>query len=83
KVRIIEKSEWYGFTPLVVRKGFDQELKDRLRNILFNMRDDPEGSRILEGYGFDGFVNPHDSIYDGIREIMEFISSFEAAMESK
>ncbi|MFQ5900894.1 MAG: phosphate/phosphite/phosphonate ABC transporter substrate-binding protein [Thermodesulfobacteriota bacterium] len=83
KTRVIEKSGWHGFTPIVIRKGVSKGFKEQLRKVFMNMEDDPEGKAILEAYGFDRFINPSDTLYDSIREMMRFISRFKVARETK
>lgn len=74
KTRIVKVSEPYGIPPLVVRKGLDPTLKERLRQALVTMHDDPEGQKILAGMMIDRFVPGDDKNYDSIRTINRWIA---------
>jgi phosphonate transport system substrate-binding protein len=69
QTKIIRKSPAYGIPPLVVRKGMDPVLKNKLRNILLNMHADPAGKAILDGIMVDKFIVPKDSDYNTVREM--------------
>ncbi len=69
RIRIIEKSPPYGIPPLVVRRGIEPELKEKLKTILLNIHKDPKGRTILKGMLIEKFVVIKDSAYDGIREM--------------
>lgn len=74
KTRIVKVSEPYGIPPLVVRKGLDPGLKERLRQALVTMHDDPDGQKILAGMMIDRFVPGDDRNYDSIRTINRWIA---------
>lgn len=74
KTRIVKVSEPYGIPPLVVRKRLDPTLKERLRQALVTMHDDPEGQKILAGMMIDRFVPGDDRNYDSIRAINRWIA---------
>ncbi len=69
QTRIIRKSPAYGIPPIVVRKGMDPALKNKLKNIFLNMQNDPEGKAILAGIMVDKFIVPKDSDYNTVREM--------------
>lgn len=69
QTKIIRKSPPYGIPPLVVRKGMDPALKDKLKNILLTMHTDPAGKAILDGIMVDKFIVPKDSDYNTVREM--------------
>lgn len=74
KTRIVNVSEPYGIPPLVVRKGLDPGLKERLSRVFVTMDKDPEGKRILAGMMIDRFVPGDDGNYDSIRAINRWIA---------
>lgn len=74
ETKIIRKSPSYGIPPLVVKKGMDPELKNRLKNILLNMHKDAEGKAILDGIMVDQFIVPKDSDYNTVREMDSWLS---------
>ncbi|MDT8441154.1 MAG: phosphate/phosphite/phosphonate ABC transporter substrate-binding protein [Desulfuromonadales bacterium] len=73
QVRILERSQPYGIPPVVVRPGLPEPLRERLRELLLDMHNDPEGKTILAGMMIERFVTGDDADYDGIRDIEEFI----------
>lgn len=71
--RILEKSPPYGIPPVVVRPDIDADLKNRLREILLAMHEDPQGKAILSQIMVDRFVVPKDEDYDSVREMAEWL----------
>jgi phosphonate transport system substrate-binding protein len=67
--KIIEKSPPYGIPPVVTTKDFDPKLKEKIKEVLLNMHNDPEGRRILDGIMVDKFIIPKDSDYNSVREM--------------
>jgi phosphonate transport system substrate-binding protein len=69
ETRIIRKSEPYGIPPLVASNSLSSELKQRIRQALFDMHQDSNGRKIISELMIDRFVNPRDEWYDSIRKI--------------
>ena len=69
QTKIIRKSEPYGIPPIVVHSGIDPALKDRIRQFLFSMHQDPEGQKILGELMIDRFIAPREEWYDTIRKM--------------
>ena len=67
--RIIRKSEPYGIPPLVTSKYVTPKLKERIRQLLFNMHRDPRGQRILNELMIDRFEAPREEWYERIRRM--------------
>lgn len=74
QTKIIAKSAPYGIPPLVVRAGLDPEIKKKVKDILLNAADDPEGKTILKGMMIDAFVAGDDRNYDTIRTMNDWIA---------
>ncbi len=74
RTRIIKKSPPYGIPPVVVRKGLAPEIKNKLREILLTIHEDPKGREILKGMMVERFVTIKDSSYDSIREMKQWLS---------
>ena len=68
RLRIVYRSAPYGIPPVVVGAGVDPALKSRLRAILLEMHEDPEGGKILADLMVDKFVLIDDSAYDSVRQ---------------
>jgi phosphonate transport system substrate-binding protein len=69
RTRIIRKSEPYGIPPIVASKSLSSELKDRIRQLFFEMHLDPKGQKILNELMIDRFLAPRDEWYDSIRQM--------------
>lgn len=69
ETRIIKISEPYGIPPVVVRPDLEEQLKEKIKNILLTMHEEKEGKDILIGMFIDKFVEVDDSIYDTIRKV--------------
>lgn len=68
-VRIIKKSPPFGIPPVVVNRNLDSQLKNKLRDIFFNMHQEEEGQKLLKKLMIDKFILAQDSHYDSIREM--------------
>ncbi len=77
ETRIIRKSEPYGIPPLVASKSLSSEFKERIRQALFDMHQDPNGKKIISELMIDRFVNPRDDWYDSIRMMNLKLASWE------
>jgi phosphonate transport system substrate-binding protein len=69
RTRIIRKSDPYAIPPVVVSKYLSSELKDRIRQLFFDMHLDPRGHQILDELMIDRFLAPRDEWYDSIRKM--------------
>lgn len=74
QTKIIAKSAPYGIPPVVVRAGFDPELKKKVKDILLGAANDPEGREILKGMMIDAFVAGDDKNYDTIRTMNSWVA---------
>jgi phosphonate transport system substrate-binding protein len=70
RVRIVYVSEPYGNPPLVASAFMPEALKNRIRELLFSMHNDPEGARILSELLIDRFITPDERLYDPIRRML-------------
>lgn len=75
ETRIIRKSESYGIPPVVASRSLPSELRDRIRRVLFEMHQDPEGKRLLDELMINRFVEPREEWYDSIRRMKEKLGS--------
>ena len=67
-IRIIGTMGPSPIPPWVVLRSLPETLKQRLRNVLFEMHTDPEGAEILEQGRIARFARVDDCDYDSIRE---------------
>jgi phosphonate transport system substrate-binding protein len=80
QTRIILQSPTFGFPPLVARKDVDPDLAAKMRKLLLDMKDDPEGKVFLSGLKLDGFGAFPPSLFDSIREMANGIRKAQAWM---
>lgn len=69
KTKVIRRSDFYGFPPIVAMKTFPGEMVEKIRKVLLGMSGDPEGQKILAHLHLDGFSEEDKSIFEGIRII--------------
>lgn len=74
KVKVIEVSEYFGMPPIVVAPSMTKEEKLLLLKTLLDMATDPEGKRVLEALGFNGFRIPHAAMYHSALMLIKQIS---------
>lgn len=67
--RIIRKSEPYGIPPLVASSSFPSGLKEKVREVLLTMNNDPKGQKILQNLLIDRFIVPEGEWYDSIHQL--------------
>lgn len=67
QVRVADRSPPFGFPPIVAASHVDPTDRLRLQSVLVNMRDDPEGRRLLAELNLDGFTAGSPALFDGIR----------------
>lgn len=72
-VRIIEVAGPFGIPPVVVPTALNVEMKSRLRDILLRMHEDPEGRRALAELRIDRFVEPEESAYDSVGQMIDAV----------
>jgi phosphonate transport system substrate-binding protein len=67
KTKVIQRSETFGFPPLVYRTGVDAELRTRMTEALLTMDKDPEGRTLLAELMLDRFITAPSSLYNNVR----------------
>ncbi|MDH3451330.1 MAG: phosphate/phosphite/phosphonate ABC transporter substrate-binding protein [Gammaproteobacteria bacterium] len=67
RTRVVQKSELFGFPPLVTRQDMNEQDFHRLRKAFAEMNSDANGQSLLEDLNLDGFVPGDASLFDSIR----------------
>ncbi len=67
QTRVIQRSETFGFPPIVVRLGLDPALRARIETALVGMKHDPEGQALLRDLALDEFATYPPGLYEPIR----------------
>ena len=83
KTKVLTRWGRFGNNPVVVNPSLDPALKGRLRQVLLSMHDDEVGAVILRRLRVERFVPVDDSIYDSVREMREYMKSFEATRQGR
>jgi phosphonate transport system substrate-binding protein len=73
--RVIRRSDPYGIPPLVASSSVPSDLKDRVRELVLTMHEDPEGRQILQNLLIDRFIAPREEWYDSIRQLEQRVSA--------
>jgi phosphonate transport system substrate-binding protein len=66
KTRVIRKSEPFGNPPVVASSHLPVQMKEHMRDLLYNMHQDPQGEKILKKLMIDRFIEPIEGCYDPI-----------------
>ena len=66
RTRIVERSPYFGFPPLVTGIQLPSARRERLSELFLTMHEDPEGWDLLEQLGLSGFTPGERSDYDDI-----------------
>ncbi|MBI5675420.1 MAG: phosphate/phosphite/phosphonate ABC transporter substrate-binding protein [Nitrospirae bacterium] len=73
ELSLLEKSPEVPENALVLRKDMDNKIKKRLKELLLNMHNDPEGEKILKTFGARKFIettiNDYEPVFKYAREI--------------
>lgn len=70
KTRVVDKSAWYGFPPLVARRSVSATDFERVQQALLNMNQDAQGRALLKRLNLDGFVAGNDELFASIASNM-------------
>jgi len=78
RTRVVLRSDWYGFPPLVAREDLAPETLAAVRGALVAMSAEPRGRELLEILALDGFTAGEDRLYDGIERVLRFVETVNA-----
>jgi phosphonate transport system substrate-binding protein len=73
--RVVRTSDPYGIPPLVASSSVPEKLKEKVRDLVLTMHEDPEGRQILQSLLIDRFIAPEDKWYDSIRQLERRVSA--------
>lgn len=83
KTKVLTKWGPFGNNPVVVNPNLEPSLKERLRQVLLSMHEDEAGMAILRRLRIERFIAADDSIYDSVREMRNYMRSFEATRQDR
>lgn len=75
RTRIVSRSRFHGFPPIVARDGLPAEDARHCREVLGAMDAHDEGREILAALGLDGFAPVDPALYDSVRRIADEMAS--------
>ena len=75
RTRVIDRSDQYGFPPIVVPSVSKPEHADRFRTILLQMSDDHQGKALLERLNLTGFAREKESLFAGIANVLKELNA--------
>lgn len=73
RLKVIHRSPAFGIPPVVVPVSIDAGLRAELESLLLGLEDQENGGEILAQLGADRFVLGDESIYDGVRMLVEAV----------
>jgi phosphonate transport system substrate-binding protein len=74
RTRVIQRSQPFGFPPIVVRLGVDEAVVKRMTAALMAMNADSAGRKLLADFMLDGFRVIAPSLYDDMRRMAERVT---------
>jgi phosphonate transport system substrate-binding protein len=69
KTRVVWRSDWFGFPPIVASHATPAGLRETFSRALFAMAEDPEGLGVLASLELDGFGPVPVDLYDSVRRL--------------
>lgn len=75
KTRIVSKSQKFGHPPFVAGIATSNQDIAAMQQVLFYMKHDADGSRLLNRLNLDGFVYGNDHLFDSIEEMARFVEN--------
>jgi phosphonate transport system substrate-binding protein len=67
RLRVLAETPYYPGWVFATRKGFDQEIENRIAQALFRLDKVESGKEILKAAGFKAVIKAQDQDYDSIR----------------
>jgi len=67
---LVSQSPEFGFPPIVARRTLSEAEFSAVQKMLVMMRNDPQGSALLQRLNLNGFIQGRPNLYDGVAEMM-------------
>jgi phosphonate transport system substrate-binding protein len=77
--RIVNRSQEFGFPPLVALNNLPEKTFQKLRRVLLDMRHDAQGRAILAKLHLDGFVAGAPALYAEVERMAQAAARLEDA----
>ncbi|MBB5143171.1 phosphonate transport system substrate-binding protein [Desulfovibrio intestinalis] len=69
KTKVLVKSGAFAIPPVVTSAGMDDSRRNKIRDILLHMHENPQGRAMLQELRIDRFVVPEDAWYANVRHM--------------
>jgi phosphonate transport system substrate-binding protein len=69
--RIVNRSQEFGFPPLVALKKLPEKTFQKLRQVMLDMRHDAQGQTILAKLHLDGFITGDPALYAEVERMAQ------------
>ena len=69
RTRVVAKSAYYGFPPIVARQGVARAQFHAMQRALLEMAEDARGQHVLSELRLDGFTRADPSLFEDIRRM--------------
>ncbi|MDX9709792.1 MAG: phosphate/phosphite/phosphonate ABC transporter substrate-binding protein [Trichloromonas sp.] len=73
RVRVVERFGPFAIPPVVAAPHVPQELREKFRQALLTMHQNPQGQKILQGMHIERFTPIDDGAYESIRRMLNTI----------
>ncbi len=75
RTKVIDRSEKYGFPPIVSPTTSNVANLERFRAILIGMRDDPAAKSLLDRLNLDGFAREKETLFASIATVLKELNA--------
>lgn len=76
RTRVVQKSEEYGFPPIVAHRAVSDDDFAAFQSVLLGMGNDPAGRAILAKLNLDGFIAGSPQLYKGVADMMRAFGEY-------
>lgn len=77
--RVAQKSDSYGFPPIVAARHVSAETSQAMQNLLREMAHNPQGRALLARLNLDGFTHGDPALYTGIERNIALLDTAHAS----
>ena len=70
-LRIIGKGKLAGTPPIVMKENLDPTIKEKLREVILSLEEDPNGLQILKSLGIDKYADVNENNYKIIDDLID------------
>ena len=75
QTRIVDRSDQYGFPPIVAPAGGESQRIKRFQEILLGMGSDPRGRELLTRLNLTGFARESNTLFAGVASVLRELNA--------